>query len=82
MKCKTGYLQVPLNCQGEYFLKTSSTFSMSVPLNTALVPESYDPTETAFEVWFKSNNAQSMQIEIILGLSPYKLRKKSGTGQI
>lgn len=52
---------------------------MTVPMDPTLLPESYDPIELAFELWFKADNIHSLQLEIILGLLPYKLRKKAGS---
>jgi len=46
------------------------------------VPEDYNPTSAAIEFWFKADNIASLYLEIILGLSPYKLRKKGGAAQI
>jgi hypothetical protein len=37
-----------------------------------------DPTVLTVEIWFKSDNIGSVNLEVILGLFPYKLRKKSG----
>jgi hypothetical protein len=53
-----------------------------VPINTALVPETFNPSSFAFEIWFKADNILTLTLDIILGLSPYKLRKKAGTAQI
>jgi hypothetical protein len=47
-----------------------------------MVPEDYNPTSATFEVWFKADNILSIYQEVILGLSPYKLRKKNGVAQI
>lgn len=52
--------------------------SLTLPINTNLAPESFNPTQFAFELWFKADNIMSVYQEIILGLSPYKLRKKNG----
>ena len=60
-------------------MKVSSTFNMTVPLNPVLVPDKLNPTELAIELWFKADNIMSLSLEIILGLLPYKLRKKAGT---
>lgn len=52
---------------------------MSVPINSVLAPESFDPIEMAIELWFKADNIQTLTLDIILGLMPYKLRKKAGS---
>lgn len=41
-----------------------------------------DPNVLTVEIWFKSDNMATLNLEVILGLSPYKLRKKSGVSQI
>lgn len=64
------------------FLRVNTTMSLTVPINTALVPDDYNPTQFAFELWFKSDNIMSVYQEVIMGLSPYKLRKKNGVAQI
>ena len=63
-------------------LKIGPNFSMSVPINLHKAPENFDPVEMTIEVWFKSSNMLSNFLEIILGLSPYKFRKKAGMAQI
>lgn len=63
-------------------MRVSNDFNMTVPINTVLAPSSYDPIEIAVEVWFKADNIASMTLDIILGLLPYKLRKKAGVAQI
>lgn len=41
-----------------------------------------NPTQFTIEAWFKSDHIGSFSNEIILGLSPYKLRKKAGQPSI
>ncbi|TNV75036.1 hypothetical protein FGO68_gene6423 [Halteria grandinella] len=82
MKCKTGYQQLPQDCLGEMFLRVNTSMSLTAPINSALVSETFDPTSAAFEIWFKADNIFSMYQEIILGLSPYKMRKKNGVAQV
>ena len=55
---------------------------MTVPINNATVPAGFNPTAATFEIWFKSDNMLSLNQEVILGLSPYKFRKKAGIAQI
>jgi hypothetical protein len=42
----------------------------------------FNPRELTSEIWFKADNVMSSFTEIILGTSPYKLRKKSNLAQI
>ena len=51
---------------------------MTVPINNATVPPGFDPTSAAFEIWFNSDNILSLNQEVILGLTPYRFRKKAG----
>lgn len=53
---------------------------MNVPIDSAL--EEFNPTELTSEIWFKMDNANSLFIEIILGTTPYKLRKKANVAQV
>ena len=53
-------------------------FNMTVPINTTKAPLNFDPTELSIEVWFKSTDILSNQLELILGMAPYKFRKKAG----
>lgn len=34
------------------------------------------------EIWFKADNIGTASIQIILGLAPYKLRKKAGVSRM
>lgn len=77
VNCKTGYMQLPLDCSGEMYLRVNTTMSLTVPISTTLAPETYNPSEVTAEVWFKADNINSLYQEVILGLSPYKLRKKA-----
>ncbi len=36
-----------------------------------------NPTEMTVELWFKIDNPLTSSVDIILGASPYKLRKKA-----
>lgn len=49
---------------------------MSAPLDTTFLA-TYEPTALTAEVWFKADNIASSNLGVILGISPYKLRKKS-----
>jgi len=82
MKCMYGYEQIPQNCAGEMFLRTSDTQYMTVPINTALVPPGSQPTSFAIEFWFKADDVGSINLEVLLGLTPYKMRKKAGLAQV
>ena len=37
----------------------------------------YDPTEITIEVWFRANNVLTKTTDVILGLAPYKIRKRA-----
>jgi hypothetical protein len=47
-------------------------------MNTA----SWSPTEMTMEVWFKADDITSGNNQVILGATPYKLRKKSGVSRL
>lgn len=67
-------------CVGEYFLKTNSSIYVTAPMNSEYA--SYNLSEITIEVWFKMDNITTTTIEIILGTSPYKIRRRLGTTQI
>jgi hypothetical protein len=46
-----------------------------MPMNPAL--NDFNPREITTEIWFKIDNVLSPITEIILGTSPYKIRKKA-----
>jgi len=48
---------------------------MTVPMDPLLVD--FNPRELTSEIWFKIDNVLSSITEIVLGTSPYKLRKKA-----
>lgn len=50
-------------------------------MNQTMIGE-FDPNVLTVEIWFKSDNMATLNLEVILGLAPYKLRKKSGVSQI
>ena len=51
---------------------------LQLPINTSLVTSTYEPEAMTVEVWFKADNIASIYSEIIAGMSPYKIRKRSG----
>ncbi len=53
---------------------TPQTF-MTMPVNPTL--GDFNPRELTSEIWFRVDNVLSSITEIILGTSPYKLRKKA-----
>jgi hypothetical protein len=60
-------------------MRLSSTYNISVPLNPYLANDTiFNPTEMTIEIWFKADNILSLNMEIILGMLPYKFRKKAG----
>ena len=46
------------------------------------MPATYEPTAMTFEVWFKADDIATVNLEVIVGMSPYKLRKKSSSSEI
>jgi hypothetical protein len=53
---------------------------MTVPVNPALTE--FNPREMTTEIWLKIDNVLSSITEIILGTSPYKIRKKANVAQV
>jgi hypothetical protein len=53
---------------------------MSVPIDASL--NDFNPIELTSEIWMKIDNVNSILTEIILGTSPYKIRKKANVAQI
>jgi Concanavalin A-like lectin/glucanases superfamily len=53
---------------------------MTVPISPTL--DDFNPRELTSEIWFKIDNVFSSLTEIILGTSPYKIRKKANVAQI
>jgi len=53
---------------------------MTMPMNPALTD--FNPRELTSEIWFKVANVLSSITEVILGTSPYKLRKKANVAQV
>ena len=41
-----------------------------------------DLGEMTMEIWFKSKNMESSYSEVIVGLTPYKLKKKPGWTEV
>jgi hypothetical protein len=66
---------VPNSCEGEMFARLNG----SVQLNMTMDPDllSFNPTEITVELWFKIDNPLTSSVDVILGASPYKLRKKA-----
>ena len=58
---------------------TPSTF-MNVPMNPAMTD--FNPRVLTSEIWFRIDNVLSSITEVILGTSPYKLRKKANVAQV
>jgi hypothetical protein len=46
---------------GEYYLRLNTTQSVNASINTALVPVGFNPTQLAFEFWFKADNVMTVQ---------------------
>eukprot|EP00347_Sterkiella_histriomuscorum_P014884 403359155 len=81
-KCKSGYPTISNNCTGEYYLRTTSSQYLTLPMNPVQFTPSFDPTAITAEIWFKSDDVLSSNNEVIVGLSPYKLKKKPFTNEI
>ncbi|CDW75719.1 neurohypophysial n-terminal domain containing protein [Stylonychia lemnae] len=84
-QCKYGYPQLTspvLNCSGEYYLRTNTSKILNLPLNPIKFQPTSELDSITVELWFKADNINSQALEIILGMSPYKLRKKFGQNTI
>ncbi|CDW84369.1 neurohypophysial n-terminal domain containing protein [Stylonychia lemnae] len=83
-QCKYGYIPTAngLDCNGEYFLKTSQTQRLELPINPSKISATIPLIQATVEIWFKSDNILSSNTEVILGMTPYKLRKKQGVNLI
>lgn len=46
------------------------------------MPANIDINKTTVEIWFRSDNVSSSDLEVLVGLSPYKLRKTAGQASI
>ena len=53
---------------------------MVMPINPALTD--FNPRELTSEIWFRVDNVFSSITEIILGTSPYKIRKRANVAQV
>eukprot|EP00347_Sterkiella_histriomuscorum_P014233 403361664 len=78
-QCKQGFEQVPGNCTGEYFLRTKINQRLQLPINTAQMPASIDMIKMSMEIWFKIDDISSSTLQVIVGATPYKLRKKANS---
>lgn len=79
-KCKTGYRQIPNNCEGEMFVRLNGQYQINVPIDSSVATS--NPRQITSEIWFKVDNPLSLLTEVILGTSPYKLRKKANLAQV
>jgi len=52
----------------------------SFPVNSSYQygTANFQPNVSSFEIWFKADNIASPNTNIIMGVYPYKLRKKPG----
>ena len=67
--CKPGYPSLPgSNCTGGYYLRTTSAFSLRLPMNTTFVNASYEPKAITVEIRFKADNFNSINTEVIVGI--------------
>eukprot|EP00347_Sterkiella_histriomuscorum_P005798 403355229 len=80
--CLPGYQPIPNNCSGEYYLRTQNKKYLSLPINTQQLSLNEDPRQMTVEVWFKSDNINSINLEVILSLGAYKLRKRQNQASI
>ncbi len=62
------------------FLRLNGQVQINVPMDPAL--STFNPRQITSEIWFKIDNPLSSVTEVILGTSPYKLRKKANVAQI
>eukprot|EP00347_Sterkiella_histriomuscorum_P015521 403356717 len=80
--CLPGYQPIPNNCSGEYYLRGKSEKYLSLPYNIDQLGPGEDPKQMTVEIWFKPENIYSINLEVILSLGPYKLRKRQNEASI
>jgi hypothetical protein len=66
---------VPNSCEGEMFARLNGSVQLNMTMDPNLL--SFNPTEITVELWFKIDNPLTSSVDVILGASPYKLRKKA-----
>jgi hypothetical protein len=72
-----------MSCIGEYYLKISPSFPLlSLPINNTKFARDFNPTEVTTEIWFKAAEMYTKTTDVIIGLAPYKIRKRSNQPQI
>lgn len=62
------------------FLRLSGQYQINVPIDPAVA--AVNPRQMTSEIWMKIDNPLSLLTEVILGTSPYKLRKKANLAQV
>lgn len=55
---------------------------MTVPINQVAMPSGTQVTTLTIEFWFKADDIGTIQLQVILGLTPYKVMKKAGLAQV
>jgi hypothetical protein len=62
------------------FLRLNGQYHINVPIDSSV--SAVNPRMITSEIWFKVDNPLSLLTEVILGTSPYKLRKKANLAQV
>ena len=57
------------------FARFKGSVQLNMTMDSSLT--NFNPTEMTVELWFKIVNPLSSSVDVILGASPYKLRKKA-----
>ena len=55
---------------------------LSLPINNTKFSKDFNPTEVTVEIWFKAVEVYTKTTDIVMGLSPYKIRKRANQPQI
>ena len=60
--------------------RLNGTVQLNMTMDPALA--TFNPTELTVELWFKIDNPLTSTVDVILGASPYKLKKKANVAQV
>jgi hypothetical protein len=56
----------------------SSNNLTTLPIDNARLGKDFNPTDITIEIWFKAVDIYAKTIGIIVGMAPYKIRKRAG----
>ncbi|CDW88093.1 neurohypophysial n-terminal domain containing protein [Stylonychia lemnae] len=82
-KCPVSYYpnSLTLTCEPcKYYCEdcnNADDCNILLPFNAQTIPSEFDPEELTSELWFKAKDLTSLNIQVLLGLNPYKIRKIS-----